>query len=180
MKFNFTPLSIPDVIMIEPQLFEDGRGYFIETYNKQDFEEAGINEDFVQDNFSFSKNKVIRGLHFSKAPHELVKLVRCVNGEIMDVAVDVRPNSPTFGKWVSERLSSDNHKMLFMPEGFAHGFCVLSDVAEVVYKVNDYYFPESEQGIIYNDKDLAIDWPISNPILSDKDKILPSLKDLFK
>ena len=179
-KFTFTPLSIPDVIMVEPALFEDDRGYFVETYNKKDFEEAGIKENFVQDNFSFSKKGVIRGLHFSKSPHETVKLVRCISGEILDVAVDVRPNSPTFGKWVSEILSSDNRKMLFIPKGFAHGFCALSDTVEIVYKVNDYYFPESEQGIIYNDKDLAIEWPISNPILSDKDKILLSFKDLFR
>src|SRR3989344_1256802 len=131
-KFTFTPLSIPDVILVEPKLFEDSRGYFVETYNQKDFEEAGIKENFVQDNFSFSKKGVIRGLHFSKSPHETVKLVRCISGEILDVAV------------------------------------------EIVYKVIDYYFPESEQGIIYNDKDLAINWPISNPILSDKDKILLS------
>jgi len=179
-KFTFTPLSIPDVILVEPKLFEDSRGYFVETYNQKDFEEAGIKENFVQDNFSFSKKGVIRGLHFSKSPHETVKLVRCISGEILDVAVDVRPNSPTFGKWVSEILSSDNRKMLFIPKGFAHGFCALSDTVEIVYKVNDYYFPESEQGIIYNDKDLAINWPISNPILSDKDKILLSFKDLFR
>src|SRR3989344_3526722 len=111
-KFTFTPLSIPDVILVEPKLFEDSRGYFVETYNQKDFEEAGIKENFVQDNFSFSKKGVIRGLHFSKSPHETVKLVRCISGEILDVAVDVRPNSPTFGKWVSEILSSDNRKML--------------------------------------------------------------------
>ena len=179
-KFTFTPLSIPDVILVEPKLFEDSRGYFVETYNQKDFEEAGIKENFVQDNFSFSKKGVIRGLHFSKSPHETVKLVRCISGEILDVAVDVRPNSPTFGKWVSEILSSDNRKMLFIPKGFAHGFCALSDTVEIVYKVNDYYFPESEQGIIYNDRDLAINWPISDPIMSDKDKILPSFKDLFR
>ncbi|MFA5889075.1 MAG: dTDP-4-dehydrorhamnose 3,5-epimerase [Candidatus Paceibacterota bacterium] len=179
-KFNFTPLTIPGVILIEPKVFEDSRGYFIETYNKKDFEEAGIKENFVQDNFSFSKKGVIRGMHFSKAPHETVKLVSCISGEILDVAVDVRPNSPTFGKWVSEILSGDNHKMLFIPKGFAHGFCALSDTVKIVYKVNDYYFPESEQGIIYNDRDLAINWPISEPILSDKDKLLPVFKDLFK
>src|SRR3989338_4643455 len=179
-KFNFTSLAIPGVMIVEPRIFLDNRGGFAETYNKKEFERAGIKEDFVQDNFSFSKKGVIRGLHFSKSPHETVKLVRCISGEIMDVAVDVRPNSPTFGKWVSEILSSDNRKMIFILKGFAHGFCALSDTVEIVYKVNDYYFPESEQGIIYNDKDLAINWPISNPILSDKDKILLSFKDLFR
>jgi dTDP-4-dehydrorhamnose 3,5-epimerase len=180
MKFTFTPLEIPDVIMVEPTLFEDNRGSFAETYNKKEFAEAGINEDFVQDNFSFSKKGVIRGLHFSRIPHETTKLVRCTGGQILDVVVDVRPNSPTFGKWVSETLSSDNHRMLFMPRGFAHGFCALTDTVEVLYKVSDYYYPESELGIIFNDPDLAINWPVSNPILSDKDKKLPFFKDLFK
>ena len=179
-KFNFTSLAIPGVMIVEPRIFLDNRGGFAETYNKKEFERAGIKEDFVQDNFSFSKKGVIRGLHFSKSPHETVKLVRCISGEIMDVAVDVRPDSPTFGKWVSETLSGDNQKMLFIPKGFAHGFCALTDTVQVAYKVNDYYFPESEQGIIYNDKDLAINWPETNPIMSDKDKILPSLKDLFR
>ena len=179
-KFNFTPTAIPEVILIEPKRFEDNRGFFIEMYNKREFAEVGINEDFVQDNFSFSHKGVIRGLHFSTKPHETVKLVRCSKGEIMDVAVDVRPNSQTFGKWVSEILSNENNKMFIIPRGFATGFCVLSESAEVSYKVTDYYFPESEVGIIYNDPDLAIEWGVENPVLSEKDKKLPSLKDWFK
>lgn len=179
-KFTFTKLSIPDVILVEPKLFEDTRGFFVETYNNKEFVEGGIIEDFVQDNYSFSRKGVIRGLHFSRPPHETAKLVRCSHGEILDVAVDIRPNSLTFGKWVSEILSENNHKMFFIPRGFAHGFCVMSDMAGVSYKVNDYYFPESDSGIIFNDPDIDINWPTAEPILSEKDKKLPFLKDLLK
>lgn len=179
-KFIFTPLAISDVILIEPTKFEDNRGFFSETYNKKEFSEAGIDEDFIQDNLSFSHKGVVRGLHFSKSPHEMVKLVRCLEGEILDVAVDVRPDSKTFGKWVSEILSAENRKMLFVPRGFAHGFCALSDRVGVSYKVTDYYFPESESGIIFNDPDLAINWGTEEPILSEKDKKLPYFKDLLK
>ncbi len=179
-KFIFTPLDIADVILIEPTRFEDTRGFFSETYNKKEFLEAGINEDFVQDNFSISHKGVIRGLHFSKPPHQIVKLVRCLEGEILDVVVDMRPESKTFGKWVSEILSGENGKMLFVPRGFAHGFCALTDRVGVSYKVTDYYFPESEVGIIWNDPDLAIDWPKGEYLLSEKDKKLPYFRDLLK
>lgn len=179
-KFIFTQLAIPDVILVEPKKFEDPRGFFSETYNKKDFSKAGINVDFVQDAYSFSQQNVIRGLHFSKSPHETAKLVRCVQGEILDIAVDIRPSSKTFGQWVAEKLSESNGKMLFIPQGFAHGFCILSEFAGVAYKVSDFYYPESDSGIIWNDPDLAIDWGIQKPILSDKDKQLPTLKDLTK
>lgn len=179
-KFIFTKLSVPEVILVEPKIFEDHRGFFVETYNEKEFIEGGINERFVQDNLSFSVKGVIRGLHFSLPPHETAKLVRCASGEILDVAVDVRPHSLTFGTWVSAVLSSENRKMLFVPKGFAHGFCVLSDTAHVAYKVTDYYFPESDSGIIFNDPDLAIDWSVKEPILSEKDKILPLLKDVIE
>lgn len=179
-KFVFKPSNIPEVIVIEPQAFEDSRGVFIETYNRKEFVEAGINDFFVQDNYSFSFKGVIRGLHFTQSPHETTKLIRCISGEIMDVAVDVRRDSKTFGQWVSEIISEDNHKMLLIPKGFAHGFCVLSDKARISYKVTDYYHPESDLGIIFNDPDLSIPWPLLNNVLSEKDKKLPFLKDLFK
>jgi dTDP-4-dehydrorhamnose 3,5-epimerase len=179
-KFTFTKLSIPDVILIEPKRFEDTRGFFSETYNKQEFVEAGILEDFVQDNHSFSVKGVIRGLHISKSPKETAKLIRCIQGEIMDVAVDVRPGSATYGKWVSEILNTETGKMLFVPKGFAHGFCVLSNTASITYKVTDYYYPECDKGVRWNDPDIGIKWSIDSPILSEKDKSLPFLKDLFK
>jgi dTDP-4-dehydrorhamnose 3,5-epimerase len=179
-KFNFIHSAIHDVIMIEPTVFEDIRGSFNETYNKNEFEEAGIYDNFIQDNVSSSKKGVIRGLHFTITPHETAKLVGCTQGKILDVVVDIRPKSSTYGKWVSEVLSADNHRMLFIPKGFAHGFCALSDMVQVSYKVTDYYYPESDSGIIYNDPDIGINWPITDPILSEKDKKLPFLKDLFK
>jgi dTDP-4-dehydrorhamnose 3,5-epimerase len=179
-KFTFTRLSTPEVILVEPKIFEDHRGFFVETYNKKEFIEGGINEDFVQDNLSFSVKGVIRGMHFSLPPHETAKLVRCASGKILDVAVDVRLHSRTFGTWVSAVLSAENHKMLFVPKGFAHGFCVLSDTAHVAYKVTDYYRPENDFGISFKDPDIAIDWPVQNPILSEKDESLPSLKSFIE
>ncbi len=179
-KFKFTPLAIPEVIMIEPTVFSDSRGFFTETYNKKEFADAGIFEDFIQDNHSYSTKGVVRGLHFSLPPHETAKLVRCVEGEVLDVAVDIRANSKTFGKWVAEKLSRENGKMLFVPKGFAHGYCVLSETSSFLYKVSEYYYPESDRGILWNDSDLAIDWGVENPILSEKDSKLPTFKDLSK
>ncbi len=179
-KFTFTELALPEIIKIEYMHFEDDRGFFSEVYNKKEFAERGILDNFVQDNISFSKKNVIRGIHFSKAPHEMSKLVRCVSGEIWDVAVDVRLGSPTFGKYVAETLSGDNNKILYIPKGFAHGFCVLSGEATVAYKQSDYYYPEIDAGVIYNDPDIAINWPVKEPIMSEKDKKLPNLKDLLK
>ena len=176
MPFKFTRMSIPDVVLIEPQIFKDERGFFLENFKKSIFEDNGITQTFVQDNFSYSLKGVIRGLHFQIPPKSQAKLVSVLKGEIFDVAVDIRPNSPTFGKWISENLSENNHKTLYVPEGFAHGFCVLSDDAYVLYKTTQEFSSEHEGGIVWNDSDLNISWPIGNPILSKKDKLLPTLK----
>ena len=176
MSFIFNPLRIPDVISITPHLFNDERGYFFENFNHSTFKQDQIDLNFIQENFSKSKKNVIRGLHFQKNPKAQAKLVTAVSGEIFDVAVDLRKNSPTFGKWVSEILSEVNHKSLYVPEGFAHGFCVLSEGATVVYKINQEYSPDHEQGIIWNDPDIGISWPISESIISEKDQNLPLFK----
>ena len=178
MPFEFERLKIPDVILIKPKVFEDKRGFFMETYKKTDFEAYGINTTFVQDNHSKSAYGVLRGLHFQKKPYEQAKLVRCIRGKIFDVAVDLRRDSPTFGKYISAILSDDNKHMIFVPRGFAHGFEVLSEEAEVVYKVDNIYAPEYESGVIWNDRDIGIDWPIKDPILSEKDSKWPTLKQL--
>jgi dTDP-4-dehydrorhamnose 3,5-epimerase len=177
MSFTFNPLRIPDVISITPHLFNDERGYFFENFNHSRFKQDQIDLNFIQENFSKSKKNVIRGLHFQKPPKAQAKLVTAVSGEIFDVAVDLRKNSPTFGKWVSEILSEINHKSLYVPEGFAHGFCVLSEGATVVYKINQEYSPDHEQGIIWNDPDIDISWPISEPIISEKDQNLLLFKN---
>jgi dTDP-4-dehydrorhamnose 3,5-epimerase len=175
MSFNFKKLNIPDVLLIEPKSFNDDRGYFFENYNESDFNENGIKTKFIQDNFSYSKKNVLRGLHFQKNPKAQVKLVSVLKGEIFDVAVDLRKNSSTYMKWTSEILSEKNHRSLYIPEGFAHGFYVLSDTAYVLYKVSSNYYPELDSGIIWNDAELNISWPTSNPILSIKDQnFLPS------
>ena len=174
MKINKT--FIEDLLIIEPQLFKDERGFFYESYNKNNL---GMNIFFVQDNESKSYKGVIRGLHFQAPPFEQTKLVRCVSGKILDVAVDLRTNSKTYGKSFSIELSSENNKQLFVPKGFAHGFQVLSETASVNYKVDNFYNPKSESGIIWNDKDLLIDWNLDiKPILSQKDLKLISFKEL--
>lgn len=165
---KFTRSKLPEVILIEPNSFSDDRGFFSETYHIDKFREGGITETFVQDNHVFSKKNVLRGLHF-QVNHPQGKCVRCINGEIFDVAVDIRSNSPTFGEWVGVYLSSENRRQLYIPPGFAHGYCVLSDISEVLYKCTDVYHPNDEMGIIWNDPRLNIDWPIENPILSEKD-----------
>ena len=175
MSFIFNPLRIPDVISITPTLFNDERGYFFENFNHSSFKNRNNNQidlNFIQENFSKSKKNVIRGLHFQKNPKAQAKLITAVSGEIFDVAVDLRKNSSTFGKWVGEILSEINHKSLYVPKGFAHGFCVLSEDAIVMYKINQEYSPDHEQGIIWNDPDIAISWPISEPIISEKDQNL--------
>lgn len=180
MSFIFNPLRIPEVISITPNLFNDERGYFFENFNHSSFKNRNNNPidlNFIQENFSKSKKHVIRGLHFQKNPKAQAKLVTAVSGEIFDVAVDLRKNSLTYGKWVSEILSETNHKSLYIPEGFAHGFCVLSEGANVVYKINREYSPHHEQGIIWNDPDIDISWPISEPIISEKDQNLPYFKN---
>ena len=178
MAFTFTRLSISDVVLVEPQLFSDDRGLFHESYKESIFTENGINTKFIQDNISHSVRGVIRGLHFQKNPKAQAKLVTVVKGEIFDVAVDIRKNSSTYGKWVSEILSADNHNLLYVPEGFAHGFCVLSIEAAVHYKVNNEYSPEDEKGIIWNDPSLNINWPLTDVIISNNDKQLPLLENL--
>lgn len=177
MTFNFKKLNILDVVLIESTSFKDMRGYFLENYNESIFHENGITTKFVQDNFSYSKKNILRGLHFQKNPQAQAKLVSVLKGEIFDVVVDLRKNSPTYMKWIGEKLSAINHKSLYIPEGFAHGFCVLSNDAYVMYKVNSHFFPEFDTGIIWNDPDLNISWPISEPILSKKDENLPLLKN---
>ena len=178
MPFTFKRLSIPDVILIEPQSFSDDRGFFFESFKESDFFSNGIDKKFVQDNFSHSVNGVIRGLHFQKVPKAQAKLVTVLKGKIFDVAVDIRKNSPTYGKWVSEILSGDTHNLLYVPEGFAHGFCVISDDADVLYKVSNEYSQEHERSIIWNDPKLNIQWPIKKPIISNKDNKLSLLENL--
>ena len=175
MPFEFKKLEIPDVVLIHPRVFSDARGYFLETYKHSDFSKAGIKEYFVQDNHSKSDKGVLRGLHYQKEPNAQGKLVYCIKGEIFDVAVDIRKGSPTCGKWVGAVLSEANKHMLYIPVGFAHGFCVISDVAEVIYKCTNEYSPEDDRGIIWNDPEINIQWPISDPIVSEKDRKLPAL-----
>ena len=168
---EFLPVDIPDVLIIEPRVFEDGRGFFMETYQAREFAQAGINHNFVQDNHSLSKQNTLRGLHY-QIQHAQGKLVRVVAGEIFDAAVDLRRSSPTFGKSFSLLLSAKNKRQLWIPPGFAHGFYVTSEWAEVVYKATDYYAPEAERTIIWNDPVIGVAWPIppgESPILSAKD-----------
>lgn len=169
---KFIPTKIPDVILIEPDVHEDERGFFMETWHKEKFAEAGIDVDFVQDNYSRSKRGVLRGLHYQLPPHAQGKLVRVTRGEVFDVAVDIRKGSPTFGQWVGEYLSEDNHHMLWIPPGFAHGFYVTSEVADVHYKCTHCYVADSERAILWNDPTLAISWPINQgvPNVSSKDQ----------
>lgn len=176
-NFTFTQLKINGVFVIEPKTFGDYRGYFMETYNKKDFNAVGLHYDFVQDNQSSSRKGVLRGLHFQKI-HPQTKLVRVLKGEVFDVAVDLRAGSETYGQWIGVLLSEENKKQLLIPRGFAHGFVVVSDYAEFAYKCDDYYHPEDEGGIIWNDSDVAIQWPnVGEIILSEKDKINPTLAE---
>ncbi len=175
---KFTKTEIEGVYIIEPKVFGDDRGYFMETYSDTDFKNVGLNYVFVQDNQSKSKKGVLRGLHF-QTKHPQAKLVRVIKGEVFDVAVDLRKNSPTYGKWVGVLLSAENKRQLLIPRGFAHGFLVVSDEAEFVYKCDEFYHPEDEGGIIYNDPTINIKWPHIDGeiILSDKDKKHPTLKE---
>jgi dTDP-4-dehydrorhamnose 3,5-epimerase len=173
---QFLKTKLPGVFEIIPRIFEDDRGYFYETYNIELFKANGIPEEFLQDNQSFSKKGVIRGLHFQRAPFAQGKLVRVIKGAVLDVVVDIRPESPTFGQYESFLLTEENKKMVYLPEGFAHGFSTLED-AIFSYKCTNVYHKASEGGIIYNDPDLNIDWQVSNPVVSDKDLELPSWKE---
>jgi len=182
MPFKFVSLEIPEVVLIKPKVFFDERGYFLELFKEPDFELRGIKAQVKQLNLSFSKRGVLRGLHYQRHPKAQGKLVCCLQGLILDVAVDIRKGSPTFGKWVSALLSSDEKNMLWIPEGFAHGFLVLSEEAQVLYAVTgSEYSPEHDAGIIWNDPDINIAWPLSEikgVILSEKDRALPMLRDL--
>ncbi len=179
MPFEFRKLAIKDVILVIPKVFDDERGFFLEGYKKSDFFANGITVEFNQDNHSKSSKGVLRGLHYQIAPKAQAKLVRCISGEIFDVAVDIRKNSDTYGHWVGEKLSAENKHMLFIPEGFAHGFVVLSDKAELLYKASNEYSKEHDRGILWNDKDININWGIDfEPILSEKDKHQPKLCEI--
>jgi len=180
MPFEFERLVIEDVILVKPKVFGDNRGFFMETYKKSDFFANGIDIEFNQDNHSKSTAKVLRGLHYQAFPKPQAKLVRCARGKIYDVAVDLRKDSKTFGKWVKAELSEENKHMLYIPEGFAHGFVVLSDEAELIYKASGEYSLEHDRGVLWNDKDIDIDWEIDfEPILSEKDKNQPTLKEII-
>ncbi|MBT5856538.1 dTDP-4-dehydrorhamnose 3,5-epimerase [bacterium] len=175
---KFTPLSIPDVIHIEPKIFEDNRGFFMEVYHQEKYAEAGISDAFVQDNYSRSSKGTLRGLHYQLHPKAQGKLVRAVKGEILDVAVDIRKGSSTFGQWVSAILSEDKKNLLYVPPGFAHGFYVISDTADIEYKCTSTYSADHERSIRWDDPDINISWPISpdqTVLLSEKDKIAPLL-----
>lgn len=174
---KLTATEIPEVKLIEPRVFGDSRGYFFETYQSQRYAELGLDVDFVQDNVSRSQRGTLRGLHLQQ-PHAQGKLVWVLMGEVYDVAVDVRVGSPTFGKFVGELLSEENHLQLYVPPGFAHGFCVTSEAAIFAYKCTDFYHPEAEVGVAWNDPEIGIPWPIEAPLLSDKDRAHPPLAEL--
>lgn len=177
MPFTFTQLEIPEVVLIEPRVFGDDRGFFLETYKQSAFVGAGIPAAFVQSNLSRSAYGVLRGLHYQRPPMAQAKLVMALNGEIFDVAVDIRYGSPTYGQWVGAALSAENHRLLYIPPGFAHGFCVVSDTADVLYQVTAEYSPEHDTGILWNDPDVGVTWPIDVPLVSAKDARQPRLCD---
>lgn len=177
MPFHFIKSDIADCIIVEPRSFGDSRGFFMESYKKSEFAANGINVDFRQDNHSFSTKNVLRGLHYQKSPAAQAKLVRVIKGAVWDVAVDIRKSSPTYRKWISVELSEQNNRMFFIPEGFAHGFLALTDEVHLMYKCSNEYAPECDAGIIWNDPELGIKWPVETPLLSDKDARLPLLKD---
>ena len=173
---NRIETAIPGVIILEPKVFGDTRGFFMEMFSVIRYEQAGIHDRFVQDNISSSQKGVLRGLHFQN-PNPQCKLVQVLQGEVFDVAVDIRKGSPTFGQWTGITLSNQNHRQFFVPSGFAHGFCVLSDTALFHYKCTDYYAPSCEGGIVWNDPDIGIEWPVKTPVLSAKDSAYGRLKD---
>lgn len=178
MNLTVTPTSLPEVLVVEPKVFGDDRGFFFESFNARNFEQAtGVSREFVQDNHSRSARNVLRGLHY-QVQHPQGKLVRVLTGEIFDVAVDLRRGSPRFGKWVGMLLSAANKRQLWVPEGFAHGFVVVSEEAEVLYKTTDYWYPEHERSLAWNDPTIGIDWPLSGaPVLAAKDAAAPMLAD---
>lgn len=175
MPFSFKPLDLPEVLLIEPKVFPDERGYFMETYKRSEFVRCGIGEEFVQCNHSHSTRGTLRGLHYQVPPRAQGKLVRVVCGTIFDVAVDIRRGSPRYGRWVAVELSAENKRMLYIPPGFAHGACVTSDEASLLYMVTEEYAPECERGILWSDPALNIAWPIAAPTLSARDQVWPAL-----
>jgi len=177
VAFTFQRLKLPEVVLIQPQQRGDQRGLFLESYKQSEFVANGISDRFVQDNYSHSVRGTLRGLHYQLAPHAQAKLVTTLRGEVFDVAVDIRRGSPTFGQWVGTTLSSDTFRMLYIPAGFAHGFCVISEQADVVYKMSTEYAPEQERGVIWNDPAIGIIWSVTQPVLSAKDLTLPSLAE---
>jgi len=177
MPFRATRLEIQDMILITPRAYEDQRGFFMETYKLSEFTQLGLPQRFVQDNFSHSRKNVLRGLHYQLDPKAQGKLVTVIQGEIFDVGVDLRRGSPTYGRWAGLQLSSRTGEMVYVPAGFAHGFCVLSEAADVAYKVTQEYAPEVDRGIAWNDPHLGIVWPVSDPLLSVKDASLPRMAD---
>jgi dTDP-4-dehydrorhamnose 3,5-epimerase len=179
MPFTFQPTALPGVVIIEAEVFSDDRGFFMETYKRSSFAAAGVALDFVQENHSRSSRGTLRGLHGQRAPRAQGKLVRSISGEIFDVAVDIRPGSPTFGRWVSVTLSGENRRSVYIPPGYAHGFCVVSPEAEVIYKTTEEYAPELEFGVRWDDPTLAIPWPIASPRLSERDRRWPRLDEIL-
>jgi len=172
-----TPLQIPEILLVEPKVFGDARGYFVETFQAERYAQAGINARFVQDNLSRSSRGTLRGLHL-QYPNAQAKLVYVVEGEVFDVAVDVRVGSPSFGKWTGAHLSARDHRQMYIPPGFAHGFCVKSEYALFAYKCSDIYLPQHEVGVAWNDPALAISWPVSQPTISEKDQRFPPLAQI--
>ncbi len=177
MSFKCIKTALSGVLLIEPRVFSDSRGFFLETFHQRKYAKAGINHTFVQDNHSHSKRDTLRGLHY-QLTHPQAKLVYVITGEIFDVSVDIRRGSPTFGQWVGEHLSAQNKRQMFIPEGFAHGFCVISETADVLYKATDIYDPEDEYGVLWSDGSIGINWPVKTPIISDKDKKYPGLNEI--
>lgn len=180
MPFVFSPTEIPEVILIEPKVFEDERGFLKETFKCSDFAGNGLPTAFLQDIVAGSLRGVLRGMHYQREPMAQGKLVSAISGRIFDVAADIREDSPTFGQWVSAELSAENHRMLYIPPGFCHGYCVLSDQAQLLYKMTNEYAPEMEAGIIWNDSTLDIRWPVNNPIIAPQDLELPSLSSITR
>lgn len=177
MTINVEKSSLPGVLIVEPRVFQDHRGFFLETFHQEKYRKAGIDRMFVQDNHSHSRKGTLRGLHY-QLHHPQAKLINVVEGEIFDVAVDIRSGSPFFGKWTGVHLSGQNKRQLFVPEGFAHGFVVLSDSADVIYKCTELYFPEDDRGVSWSDPQIGIEWPIKDPIVSVKDRQCPPLSEI--
>lgn len=177
MTMNVFETGLPGVLLIEPEVFHDDRGFFLEIHHAERFAGAGIAGPFVQDNLSFSRHRVLRGLHF-QTPNAQAKLIYVLHGEVYDVAVDVRAGSPNFGRWTAARLSADNKYQLYIPEGFAHGFCVTSETALLAYKCTDLYNPRADASVLWSDSDIGIDWPVDDPVLSAKDAAAPRLRDM--